>query len=146
MGSSRTACHCRPETSLSSAWPSAAGSGGGGVEPQPDADHAAPQFLQRGGQQQPALGQERDVAGDALHLGDAVTGDEDGPAGAGQIDHAGEKFSSNEEVEAGGRLVEDQHLGVEGQGQGQADLGVAALGEVLEAGGGVEAEASAISR
>ena len=77
------------------------------------------------------------MAGDALHLSDAVAGEENGPAGAGQIDHAGEEFAPNEQIEAGGRLVEDQHFRVEGEGQGEADLGVTPLGEIFQAGGRV---------
>ena len=51
---------------------------------------------------------------------------------AGQLDHAGQELAPREQVQPRRRLVEDQHFRIDRQGQGQADLGVAALGQRLE--------------
>ena len=50
----------------------------------------------------------------------------------GQVHQAGQEVPAGEQVEPAGRLVQDQHLRVGGQGQGQGHAGVPALGQVAE--------------
>ena len=99
------------------------------------------ELVERLGEDQAALVQERDVAGDPLDLGDLVAREEDRPARAGQVDHALEELAAHQEVEPRGRLVEDQELGLRGQGQRERDLGPHPLREVPDLPIGRQAEA-----
>ena len=67
-----------------------------------------------------------------FQFGDRVAGDEDGAALGCQFDEAGEELAARQEVEPGGRLVEQEDLGIRRERKRQADAGVAALGKVAE--------------
>ena len=83
-------------------------------------------------QQQPAGVHDGDDVGDAFDFADLMAGEEDGAAGGGDVDHAFEKFAADHGVEAGGRFVEDEELGLVGHGEGEGDFGAHAFGELAE--------------
>src|SRR5262249_33916131 len=51
---------------------------------------------------------------------------------ARQFDHAAEKFATYQQIETGCRLVQDQHVRVGRQCQGQADLGILPLRQAVK--------------
>src|SRR5262249_29304909 len=84
--------------------------------------------------------QEGHMARDALYFRDLMAGDEDRPALARQIHHAGEKLAANQQVEPARRFVQNQEFRLWSERQGQADLGVLTLGQTLESGMRIEPE------
>ena len=82
-----------------------------------------------------------DVIRYPLDVGQLVRGEEDGPVGpAREEDHGLDQRPARYRVQADGRVIQDQQLGLRGERQRQAEAGPLAAGQALHPGGGPQAE------
>ena len=72
--------------------------------------------------------EDRDAVADVLHVGQQVAGQQDRLAAAAELDDEVLDLAAADGVQAGGRLVEDEQVGVVDEGLGQADAAGHALG------------------
>ncbi len=119
---------CRSITCRTSSWASGAEAGGADLGHVADLQQAVDpaQLLQL------ALVQDGDPVADVLHVGQQVAAHEDRLALVAQLEDQVLHLARADRVQAGGRLVEHDQLGVVDQGLGQADAAGHALGVFLQ--------------
>jgi len=75
-----------------------------------------------------AVHEDADVIGHALDIGKDVGGEKDGrPSVDNLIQHFIEKFAAGNDIQGGGRLIEDHQIGVRGESEDESDLPLRAL-------------------
>ena len=97
---------------------------------------AGAQVLDGLGGDEPALLDDRDSVGQALHLVELVRGPEHGPALCCHLAHQPGELAAHQRIQARGRLVEHEQVRPAHEGQDQADLLPVARGQLP--GGAVE--------
>ena len=79
-------------------------------------------FVESFDEQQAAGVHDGDDVGDAFDFADLMAGEKHRATCGGDVDHAFEEFAADHGVEAGGRLVEDEELGLVGHGEREGDF------------------------
>ena len=100
----------------------------------PRVDGGGAQLLELAFHQQLSFAENADVRGDPLDPLEVVGGEEDRRAAVGELaDELVEDEAAGDRVEAEGRVVEEEELGLLGQGEGEHDQALLAAGELAEA-------------
>ena len=103
--------------------------------------HAVAKRVGAGAGPQDAVVQDGDVVGDPLHVIQQVGREEDRAlAAAGEVDHGLEQGPAGGGVQAGGRVVEHQHLRLDRQRHRQVEAGALAVRQVPGLGARVDRE------